>query len=89
MWSNSLTPEVAEASSVVSDSGESLSPTSAPEMIAPAAISTGTPRPCAIPISAMPIVPAVPQEVPVTMEVMMQMMKAIGRKIFGLMRFTP
>ena len=83
MWSNSFTLEVAAASNVVSERGESLSPTRAPEMMAPAAIGAGIPSPWAMPIKAMPIVPAVPQEVPVTKEVIIQIINAMGRNSLG------
>lgn len=61
---------MAGARFVVSDRGLILSPKYAPDRIAPAVIGAGMPRPFAIPIRAMPIVPAVPQLVPVAREVM-------------------
>ena len=89
MWSYRSALAVAEASRVVSDSGESLSPKWEPEIIAPAAKGRGTPMPAATPMSATPTVAAVPQQAPVAREVMEQMMKARGRNIWGLMSLMP
>ena len=80
---------MAGARLVVSERGDILSPKYAPESTAPATTGKGKLRPCPIPISATPIVPAVPQEVPVAMEVMEQMMSVAGRKMAGLNIFNP
>ena len=62
---NSL-PAAIGAKLVVSESGDNLSPKNAPETTAPAVAGNDTPSPPAIPIMATPIVPADPQDVPVT-----------------------
>ena len=65
-------PAMAGARFVVSERGDILSPKYAPEMIAPAARGSGISSPIAMPMRATPIVPAVPQDVPVATEVMEQ-----------------
>jgi hypothetical protein len=52
---------------VVSDSGVILSPKYAPQITAPAAVGSSRPSTLAIPTKATPRVPAVVQELPVTM----------------------
>ena len=47
------------------------------------------PRPKPMPIKATPIVPIVPQEVPVAREVMEQMRTDAMKKIAGLRTFKP
>ena len=42
-----------------------------------------------MPMSATPMVPVVPQEVPVASDVIAQMMTAAGRKISGERIFSP
>ncbi len=74
---------------VVPDIGDSFSPTSAPEMIAPADIGSEIPRPWATPIKASPTVPAVPHEVPIVKQMHRQIMNESGRKICGLISLIP
>ena len=57
-----------------------MSPKYAPEITAPAAKGSGISSPTAIPMSATPMVPAVPHEVPVARDVMEQIRTAAGRK---------
>ncbi len=86
---NTSVPAIAGARFVVSESGDILSPKYAPEMIAPAAIGDGIPRPIAIPMSARPIVPIVPQDVPVASEVIEQISTAATRNTDGESSFSP
>ena len=58
-------------------------------MAAPAVIPAGIPRPAPIPIKATPMVPSVPQEVPVATETTEQRSRDVGRKNFALMIFIP
>jgi len=58
---------------VVSDNGVILSPKYAPQITAPAAVASGRPSTLAIPTKATPRVPAVVQELPVTMPTTAQM----------------
>ena len=73
----------------MSESGETLSPKYAPANIAPAVGPTGIPSPCPIPMRANPIVPIVPQEVPVATEVTEQIRTVATRKNFGDNSFNP
>ena len=72
MWVNRSTPASCALSTVVSDSGELLSPKYAPEMTAPAVIAGDTPTSEAIPTSPTPIVPAVVHELPMPTEMAAQ-----------------
>ena len=74
---------------VESDRGDSLSPKYAPEMMAPAVMAGGMPRPAPTPYSAMPTVPTVDQEEPVDMEKMAQIIMVATMKILGLRTFRP
>ena len=74
---------------VVSESGDSLSPNTAPLMTAPAAISSGTPKAIAIPMMATPAVPALPKDVPVNVEITAVTKKAVTNKNCGLMILIP
>ena len=76
-------PAIAGARFVVSERGLILSPKYAPDKTAPAVIGAGIPRPLAMPIRAMPIVPAVPQLVPVAREVIEVIKTVATRKIDG------
>ena len=58
---------------VVSDSGVILSPKYAPQMTAPAATASSSPRTLLMPTNATPRVPAVVHELPVTMPTRAQM----------------
>ena len=78
---NTSVPAIAGARFVVSERGDILSPKYEPEIIAPAAIGAGIPSPVATPISATPIVPAVPHEVPVAREVIEHIITAATRNI--------
>ncbi len=89
IWSIIGVPVVVEHMIVLSERGDILSPNQAPPTIAPAVIAGLTPRPVPTPIIAIPTVPSVPHEVPVITEVMQHIRKAISRKNFGLMSFSP
>ena len=80
---------MAGARLVVSDSGESLSPKYAPDMTAPAVGPTGIPSPAPIPISASPMVPIVPQDVPVASDVIEQISTAATRNTLGESSLSP
>ena len=58
-------------------------------MMAPAVYGAGMPRALPMPIKAIPMVAMVVQEVPVMMEMMLEMMQAQGRKKRGDMICTP
>ena len=73
----------------MSDSGENLSPTYAPEMIMPAVIAGLMPRPAPIPRNARPIVAVVVQEEPQARPTIAQRIHPIGRKSFGVSRSSP
>ena len=89
MWSKRSASATAGATLVVSDSGDILSPKAAPETTAPAVSAGLMPRPMPTPISATPTVPAVDQEEPVAIAVMMQAIMAVSRNQLGLMSFRP
>ncbi|MPN04538.1 hypothetical protein SDC9_151779 [bioreactor metagenome] len=72
-----------EASMVVSESGEILSPKYAPEMMAPAIHPSSNPCALPIPISAMPMVAMVVHELPVMTDTSEQMMHVEARKKLG------
>ena len=74
---------------VESLSGDILSPKKAPTQIAPAAASSGTPRPSATPMQATPTVASVPQEVPAKVLISVQRMQATGRKRAGVITCMP
>ena len=74
---------------VVSEKGESLSPNTAPEMTAPAAMGRGAPVAMATPITATPAVPAEPKEVPVKVEMMAQTKNPVTNKNRGLISLIP
>ena len=74
---------------VVSDNGDNLSPKYAPETIAPAVAGNEAPSPVAIPIKATPTVPADPQEVPVTIEMIAETINAISTINCGLINSKP
>ena len=78
-----------DASTVVSERGEILSPKYAPEMIAPAIRPSLKPSALPMPRSATPMVAMVVQELPSISETAAQMMQAAGRKKDGDSTFTP
>ena len=80
---NKSDPEIAGAKFVVSLNGDNLSPKYAPEIIAPADISTGIPIALEIPINAIPTVADVVQLLPVAIEIIAHIIKHAGRKIDG------
>ena len=86
---NKGTPFIEEASTVVSESGEILSPKYAPEMIAPAISPSLNPIALPIPRSATPMVAMVVQELPIMTETMAHITQAVTRNIFGDMICTP
>ena len=74
---------------VVSESGDILSPKTAPAMIAPATIPSLKPRFVPIAIKAIPAVDAEPHAVPVATEVNAQMINADTKKILGFRNCNP
>ena len=77
------------ASTVVSDSGDTLSPKYAPEIMAPAIQPSS--NPCALPIPrrAMPIVAMVVHELPVMMDTNAQITQVEVRKKSGCIICIP
>ena len=78
-----------EAITVVSDSGEILSPKYAPEMMAPAITPSENPSALPMPISATPIVAMVVHELPTITDTSAQITHADSRNSFGEMIFSP
>ena len=78
-----------EASTVVSERGETLSPKYAPEMMAPAVMASENPSARPIPSRATPTVAMVVQEEPVITETRAQRAQAVRRKTLGLMILRP
>ena len=64
--------------------GDILSPKKEPEMTMPAVTAGGMPMPAPMPIMARPMVPMVPQEVPMDMDVRLHSSRPTGRKNFGV-----
>ena len=89
MWSKSFTPVVEAASTVVSDSGDILSPKYAPEITAPAIQASLYPIIEPMPIKAMPMVAHVVHELPVRTEITEQTMHVTARKVSGLINSRP
>ena len=83
MCVNRSEPEIAGAKFVVSLNGDILSPKYAPEIIAPADISTGIPIAFEIPIRAIPTVAEVVQLLPVAIEIIAHIIRQDGRKTEG------
>lgn len=82
-------PATEDASTVVSDIGDILSPKYAPEIMAPAVNASGTLSALPMPSKAMPIVAIVVHDVPVMSDTKAEMMQAHGRKREGVMICTP
>ena len=80
---NRSTPVDEEARTVVSLSGETLSPKYAPEMIAPAIQPGLYPITVPIPMNATPMVAIVVQEVPVTTDTTAHTIHATGRNTWA------
>ena len=74
---------------MVSDRGDILSPNQAPETIAPAETWEGIPKLSPMLSKAKPMVPRVPQDVPVTTEMRAQTRQETGKKIVGLRMISP
>ena len=89
IWSTISTSHTADDITVVSDNGESLSPNSAPVVIAPAVYAGGIPSPMDTPMRATPAVEIVPHEVPVIMDMSAPMRHVTTRNIPGLMNCIP
>ena len=89
MWSNRSTLLTDDARTVVSDSGEILSPKYAPEIIAPAVMASGKPSALPIPRSATPTVAMVVQDDPVSTDTSAQSTHAVRRNTLGLIILTP
>ncbi len=74
---------------VVSERGDILSPKYAPETTTPAVSGAGIPRPCAIPIRAMPTVPDVVHEEPVEIDTTDVIRRVARRKMEGARMSRP
>ena len=88
-WSNRPVLDTPAARLVVSDSGENLSPTYAPEMIIPAVMAGLMPRPAPTPSIAIPMVAVAVQEEPHARPTIAHRQQPIGRNSFGVRRFRP
>ena len=84
IWIKRSVPDIAAARFVVSDRGDILSPKYAPEIIDPATKPWDIPNTSPIPISAIPIVAIVDQELPEAKETMAHIIQEAKRKISGL-----
>ena len=82
-------PVTDAAKTVVSESGETLSPKYAPEMIAPAIQPVSKPCASPIPIKAIPIVAMVVQELPVITDTIQQIRLVDTKKKLGWMIWIP
>ena len=89
IWPYKSLPAAIGARIVVSEKGDNLSPKTAPLNTAPAAIGSGTPKAIAIPIIATPAVPALPNDVPVKVEITAQTRKAVTNKYCGSISLIP
>ena len=78
-----------DAITVVSESGDILSPKYAPEMMAPAVSASEKPSAWPMPIRATPTVAMVVQEEPVMMDTTAHSTQAVSRNTFGLMILMP
>ena len=76
-------PVTEAAKTVVSESGETLSPKYAPEIMAPAIHPEENPCASPIPIKAIPIVAIVVHELPVITETMQQIKQVDTKKKLG------
>ena len=83
MWSKSFTPQILDASAVVSDNGDILSPKYAPLIMAPATQPSANPCAFPIPISATPMVAIVVHELPVITLTMALITQVVARKTSG------
>ena len=72
-----------------SESGEILSPIIEPATTAPKITGSGTSRPIAIPISAIPAVPADPHDVPVAIDNIVQIKKLHATRKRGFIICIP
>ena len=75
-----MVPAAAGARLVLSDMDDILSPKNAPDITMPAVRGAGIPIPAPIPIIASPMVPTVPQDVPMDMDVRLHKSRPMGRK---------
>ena len=89
IWSYTVTSEASALKFVVSDTGDTLSPKKAPEIIAPATSGKGIPILVAIPINATPEVAADPHEVPVNVETIAVTTNAVTTTNLGCKNFKP
>ncbi|MPN20289.1 hypothetical protein SDC9_167667 [bioreactor metagenome] len=74
---------------VVSESGDILSPITAPATIAPSTGGSGTSSPMAIPMRATPAVPAEVQDEPVAMDNTEQINREHSIRNFGFIMYIP
>ena len=86
MWANKSLPATAEARFVESESGDILSPKTAPEIIAPAVKAGLIPSVVPIPKRAMPTVEMVVKPLPIAAPTKEQTTKTEGTKKAALMR---
>ena len=86
---NNGVPADDEARTVVSESGDTLSPKYAPEIMAPATNPGSYPWAVPIPIRATPIVAIVVHELPVITAITALIIHEAKRKISGNMTFIP
>ena len=89
MCLKSGTPTELEASTVVSDRGDTLSPKYAPLMMAPATHPSAKPSARPMPISAMPMVATVVHDEPVMTLTSALMMQPEARKMPGRITSMP
>ena len=89
MWAKRSEPATAEAKLVESESGDILSPKTAPEMIAPAVNAGLTPNVAPIPKRARPTVETVVKPLPMAKPTSEQTMKTDGTKNLALIKWKP
>ena len=76
-----VVPTAAGARFVLSEIEDILSPKNAPDITMPAVRGAGIPKPVPIPIIARPIVPTVPQDVPMEIDVRSAQKETYRQKI--------
>ena len=89
IWVKRGVPEADDARTVVSESGEILSPKYAPEMMAPADHPGSNPWAVPMPIRATPTVAIVVQELPVITDTSALMTHEAARNMPGVITFIP
>ena len=84
IWSKRSTPQALDATTVVSLSGDTLSPKYAPDIMAPATHPGWKPMTVPMPMNATPMVAMVLQELPVSTDMTAQTAHVVTRKKVGL-----